>query len=485
MKRSIILYILITFTIISCGGSTKSSDLNSPPSITLSERLKVIERDSFSYSPEISDIDGNLTSWGWTQLSGPTVEISQSLSFVAPSVSEDVLLTFKLTATDDFNATTESIFEVLIQAYSNITDLETTDTALTSCILDTVTNNSYEDLGSISDLDCSTYNIQSINNLSQLTKLTSLNLDAANISELSQLSLMEKLIDLTIQNLQSSIFLASMPSLNTLRITKGQTLISNHLVGASNLTTLGLSDISIDDPEKIGQLNQLHYLFLSNNNINDFSWIDNLTLIKELRIYNDAIDSIEFITNLTQIEILKIISNQLSSIPNISQLTKLHTLKVWDNELTSIDSISTAQNIENLALGNNHISEISAINSNIKGLDIRNNDIVDITHLSNLKALEVLNISQNKISNINALSSLSKIKKLVLSFNNITDISTLSSFHNLEHLELEYLDITDISSLLLLTKLETLNITGSLLLNCSQIDQLSPSIIISKPSHCI
>ena len=63
--------------------------------------------------------DGNITSYRWTQISGPTVSLTgadtANPSFIIPQVSRDTTLTFRLTVTDNDNATSSAITNVLVK----------------------------------------------------------------------------------------------------------------------------------------------------------------------------------------------------------------------------------------------------------------------------------------------------------------------------------------------------------------------------------
>ena len=63
-----------------------------------------------------------------------------------------------------------------------------------------------------------------------------------------------------------------------------------------------------------------------------------------------------------------------------------------------------------------------------------NNQINDISLLSNLINLENLNLNFNKISDVSVLSNLKKLKSLGLYSNQITNVDSLSNLDDLEWL---------------------------------------------------
>jgi len=123
-------------------------------------------------------------------------------------------------------------------------------------------------------------------------------------------------------------------------------------------------------------------------------------------------------------------------------------------------------------MGNTNINDISALSSltNLMILDLRYNNISDISVLSSLTNLEELYLNGNNISDINVLSSLVKLRYLGLGGSNISDVSALSSLTNLMTLDLNGNNISDVSALSSLTNLKDLNLNGN---NISDISALS------------
>lgn len=84
----------------------------------------------------------------------------------------------------------------------------------------------------------------------------------------------------------------------------------------------------------------------------------------------------------------------------LSKMTNLRSLDLSNNNISDISALGGLTNITYLNLDNNKISDISAI-ENIKCLEtlwLNNNSVSDISVLANMKSLKSLNISGNKIS---------------------------------------------------------------------------------------
>lgn len=73
---------------------------------------------------------------------------------------------------------------------------------------------------------------------------------------------------------------------------------------------------------------------------------------------------------------------------------------------------------------------------NAKFIDISNNEITDLTPLTELSNLEELNLSDNNVGYIDALSNLTNLRSIHLCNNSIEDISPLFELSNLEFADL-------------------------------------------------
>ena len=96
--------------------------------------------------------------------------------------------------------------------------------------------------------------------------------------------------------------------------------------------------------------------------------------------------------------------------------------------------------------------------------------IKDISALSNLTSLAVLDLEHNQISDISPLSSLTNLTSLYLASNQISDISPLNNLTSLTSLYLDSNQISDISPLSGLTNLDTLSIFGNPIADYSPVE---------------
>ena len=126
-----------------------------------------------------------------------------------------------------------------------------------------------------------------------------------------------------------------------------------------------------------------------------------------------------------------------------------------DNNLTNLDFFEGVDTITNyLSANSNGITDISGLSDIINtktilssgaNLFLNNNNISDLSSISQIDELNQLELSNNNISDLSPLSGL-KFKRLHLTNNNITDISMLNINSNVAELRFGGNDITDISN---------------------------------------
>ncbi|MGM9684082.1 MAG: leucine-rich repeat domain-containing protein, partial [Eubacteriales bacterium] len=138
-----------------------------------------------------------------------------------------------------------------------------------------------------------------------------------------------------------------------------------------------------------------------------------------------------------------------------------------NNNLSDISLLSQTPMLTILTLSNNNIESddiaVLADKVYLTYLSLNNNSISDISALSKLTALTELRLQCNNISDITALKNMTSMTKLYLGENKVINIDSLK---NLTLIEVLYLNnnagITDISPLIGMTAMKILNVS-----NCS------------------
>ncbi|MFC1994995.1 leucine-rich repeat domain-containing protein [Chloroflexota bacterium] len=154
----------------------------------------------------------------------------------------------------------------------------------------------------------------------------------------------------------------------------------------------------------------------------------------------------------------------------IRELEKVTSLYACRKNIENLSGLEYCSNLKELELGENQISDISPLAelTELKELGLELNQITDVSPLASLIKLERLWLSGNRIVNISAMSQLTTLKKLDLSYNEIRDISPLAELTKLISLYLWLNEMRDISPLAELTNLKELDLREN------QINDISP-----------
>lgn len=154
-----------------------------------------------------------------------------------------------------------------------------------------------------------------------------------------------------------------------------------------------------------------------------------VAIIEENKTNNKNTDSAEIDcndknTNTTKIDCNDNVDNSKIKKDNINK-SSVKEVDIEDKNITSLseDCIKSTLNI------NFDINSVTIISAN-------NNNISDISRLSEFVSVRELYLSDNRIKNIDSLKQLFNLKTLVISSNLIDDITSLKELKNLENLDI-------------------------------------------------
>jgi Leucine-rich repeat (LRR) protein len=202
-----------------------------------------------------------------------------------------------------------------------------------------------------------------------------------------------------------------------------------------------LSSNQISDISALYNLVNLTTLDLSNNSVKNLEGIKPLINIIELNINNNEITSTELenIIGFSNLRKLYASSNQIDNINSIIKLINLTELDISSNSISDISGISGLTKLEVLNLGNNKLStnqakylyendKMTAALNNLYSLNVENNQMSDIFTISSIQYminLKEVNATSNGISKLTYLYYLTSLETLNLSYNSIKNIDLL------------------------------------------------------------
>ena len=331
--------------------------------------------------------------------------------------------------------------------------------------LEFATNLQWLDLGGKWLPDSTWVNSNAISNfsaLSSLTNLTVLDLSGTGVSDISALSGLTNLTELYLA--YTGILDAHLSVLSVL--TKLQTLdlsynsISNISVlsGLTNLDSLNLYYCNISDlaplVENMG-LGSEDYVNVGNNSLSGESLDTHIPALQARGVEVEAKGSGTTVTILDA-NLRAVIADSLGKAHNEpitqAEMETLTYLEAPNKHIRDLTGLEFATNLQWLGLGGEWLPDSTWVN---------NNEISDISALSSLTNLTVLDLSGTGVSDISMLSSLTNLTDLYLASNGVLDISVLSSLTNLTVLDLSSTSVSDISVLSRLTNLTALYLANT------------------------
>lgn len=259
---------------------------------------------------------------------------------------------------------------------------------------------------------------------------------------------------------------------------------------ASEITTLDLSKGYIRDLSGLQHFTNLKELNLADNEVQDLSPLAGLTKLETLNVSGQFISNLYPISELKNLTALDISENEITTLSSLGHLEKLKVLNATDNRLTVINSLSTLKSLEKISLSNNPLSEgtmtalaclgnVSSVEANNCGIDkltgipvaslkelyVSNNNLENLSGLSEAKTLEILDVSHNYLTNTEELSALTALVQLDMRGNGLTNIAGLKNLLNLKELYLGQNGIVDkdLDYLAGMSKLEKLDLSDNLI----------------------
>ena len=164
---------------------------------------------------------------------------------------------------------------------------------------------------------------------------------------------------------------------------------------------------------------------------------------------------------MSQVKEINLEDSKVKNLEGLQYCVNLEYLFLENNEIEDISPISNLTKLKTLNLNNNNIKDISFIKNltNLTKLYLKENQITSVSSLKNLSKLNTLILERNKISSISYLSGLKNLTYLNVGSNNISDISVVENFTKLKHFRGSQNKITDISPLGKLENIKELHLS--------------------------
>ncbi len=168
-------------------------------------------------------------------------------------------------------------------------------------------------------------------------------------------------------------------------------------------------------------------------------------------------------------------SSNISDLTGLGYCTDLIGLSLYMNQIVDIGPIASLTNLQTLTLFLNQVVDLSPLSSlsTLLQLNIASNQITDITDLAGLTNLTSLDIYSNAITDISTLANLTSLNTLHMSYISTSTLAPVSGLANLSELWADSNGITDITDLAGLTNLTNLHMFNNQISNISPLSGLT------------
>ena len=234
--------------------------------------------------------------------------------------------------------------------------------------------------------------------------------------------------------------LTDMPNLEELYLCR-QEIRDISALAELPLTVLALCENKILDFSPLAELTELETLYLGGNPATDYSALAGLTRLETLVVEGSATAGINAAEDLTFLDGLTLRQLGLGlTVPkdgDWSPLTRqiaLEDLLLWEPGEDAAAAANTLSDLKMLTIGDYFAP--------------------DLTGLTGLAGLEVLNIHKGGMESLEGIQSLTRLYTLSVGFNAVTDLGPLAGLPQLNYVQLEELAIADFSPLMQLPALE-------------------------------
>jgi hypothetical protein len=289
----------------------------------------------------------------------------------------------------------------------------------------------------------------------------------------------------------------------------------------TKLESLKLSEMNLENIDKLPEFSELKKINLSNNSIIEFGKLIEYQTLTDIDISSNPTSDISFLSQLQNIETLNLSYTGVTDLSVLSELRYLKKLYLRSMQNTdfstlpicpSLEEIDLSENVnlskyKNLAAlisGASHLSTVllqnislsslayfsdtilvmnkyeipgqSNINptvlAHIGFLDVSSNPMVNLSGIQAFKGLSVLHAQSNSITGIKHIRNNTNLIELDLRMNPITSLKGIESLKNLKYAHFSEFTFSEISELQNLENLEALSLNNGFISDMLPITKL-------------
>ena len=265
--------------------------------------------------------------------------------------------------------------------------------------------------------------------------------------------------------------------------TSGATITAEEM---ATLTRLEAHNADIRDLTGLEAATELEEIRCNNNLISDLLPLTDLVNLHVIELRDNVISDLSPIVGLINLEWLIVTRNSIRDLSPVEELINLVGLAVEDNLISDLSPISGLIKLERIWLHENPPMDLSPLEGliSLRAIHSWGTPIIsDLSTLTKLPKLQVIDICGGDISDLSALEGVTGLKELYLAGNEITDLSPLTSLTGLTRLNLKHNQILDVSPLAGLSNLTFIDLEDNEILDFSPLETLPENVHIVRHNN--
>lgn len=220
----------------------------------------------------------------------------------------------------------------------------------------------------------------------------------------------------------------------------------NTITTKVKLNFFDLEDHDLTSLAALAQFKEMSVLSLNGNKrLSSLKELNN-SAIRALKISGTKITSLEGI-DLNALNKIELIGNNLNDLNIIKGCVELRIFHANKNNLKSIEALLPMKKLLTLEISDNELKELYPIDfSKLQEINLKGNNLTDITPLKKALELGLVNIRGNKVSSLDALSGLPDLISVVCSENPLKSLGAFAKnppktlFHDITLFDDQYIE---------------------------------------------
>lgn len=196
-------------------------------------------------------------------------------------------------------------------------------------------------------------------------------------------------------------------------------------------------DATNEDLENLKYLTSLEHLWLHHTpQITDISFVSEMKDLKSFSVGSQNIVNLDLLKNCKKLETLYLFDTNLTNLDILTENTELRVLDIkWGNPVRDISGLRKLRELERLSISSSVLTDISSIGSlgSLTFLDLSCGSISDISVLADCKSLKRLSLIDCKqVMDISPLSELNALEEILICNTAISDFTPLLAMEGLK-----------------------------------------------------